>query len=112
MPVRIKAKYHDLFVSLVSGASLITMASAQTCDSLLGGANCGANIPRPGAASRPADPQSPKLGSDWSFGGRSSGQGLGVDLSSTASNDTGFFGAITFSGGGTTCSGPLRSRRC
>lgn len=109
--MRFKPNYHHLLVSLMTGASIVAMANAQTCDSLLGGVNCGANVSRQGGVSPPAKTQPPKIGSDWDFGGRPSSGSLGVDLSSTASSDTAFFGAITF-GGGTTCSGPFRSRRC
>lgn len=106
--MRFKPNYHHLLVSLITGAS-VAMANAQTCDSLLGGVNCGASVSRQGGASTNLQPS--KMGNDWDFGGRPSSGSLGVDVSSTASSDTAFFGAITF-GGGTTCSGPFRSRRC
>jgi len=108
--MRFNEKYHDLFVSLAAGVMIVSIANAQTCDSILGGANCGAA--RPGGTSLSSTATSSKMGGDWDFGGRPSSGGLGVDLSSTSSSDTGFFGAITFGGGGTTCSGPFRSRRC
>lgn len=95
-----------LAITVSAVLAVAGLANAQTCDSLLGKADCGTKS-RQGSASLPSG-----RGNDWDFRGRSTSSGLGVDLSSTASNDTATFGAITFGGGGTMCSGPFRSRRC
>src|SRR5690348_10648928 len=96
------------FVAVVI-ATLVAagLANAQTCDSLLGKTDCGAKS----VQQRGASPLSGS-GNDWDFGRSSTSGGLGVDLSSSASSDTAVFGAITFGGGNTICSGPFRSRRC
>jgi len=80
------------------------LAQAQTCDTLLGKADCagsagvGANAGR-----RPNTPAGPT--------GLST-QALGRGLSVTDDDQVGMFGAITFGGRGTTCSGPFRVRNC
>jgi hypothetical protein len=103
----LKPKSRDLASILAVALVASGLANAQTCDSLLGKTDCSAKPTRHGGTIQPSN-----VASDWNLGARSANTGLGAELSSTASNDRAIFGAITFSGGGTTCSGPLRSRRC
>ena len=91
---------------VIFSASLVP---AQTCDTLLGAANCGSKSPPQNAvSSRYQDGRAP-VQPDWRFGNDPGG--LGGDLS-FGGDQPGIFGAITFSGRGTTCSGPFRSRNC
>ena len=80
------------------------VAQAQTCDTLLGKADCGGSA---------GDGTSPGRRSNTPAGPTGfSTQALGRGLSVTDDDQTGMFGAITFGGRGTTCSGPFRVRNC
>lgn len=78
----------------------IGSAAAQTCDTLLGGTNCGARSGSLNLASR-----------DATGPGGLSVQSLGRDLS-VSDDRPGYFAGITFQDGKATCSGLLRSRSC
>ena len=91
-------------VALAAGS-----AAAQTCDSLLGGVNCAGKSPGGQQVSR--TPASARGNNDWRLGGGSGFDGLGGSLA-TSDDQPATFGAITFGGGGTTCSGLFRSRNC
>lgn len=83
----------------------IAAADAQTCDSLLGGVNCG-------ASSRTSTVTNLSYDRQGSLG--TSAQGLGFDLSGGSSRDDqpAMFGSITFGGSGARCSGLFRTRDC
>jgi len=81
------------------------VAQAQTCDTLLGKADCGG--PGGGVTSA-GGARSNSASGPTGF----STQALGRGLSVTDDDQTGMFGAITFGGRGTTCSGPFRVRSC
>ncbi len=81
------------------------VAQAQTCDSLLGKTDCGG---RTGGLTSAGG-----TGSNAPSGPTGlSTQALGRGLSVTDDDQAGMFGAITFGGRGTTCSGPFRVRSC
>jgi hypothetical protein len=93
---------------------LCGQAAGQTCDTLAGGSACGASAKRkPVDFSSLADP-SPSRGRGGGgdaltpFSGM--GGGIGNDLSTGTELAT--FGAITFSGGSSRCTGLFRSRGC
>jgi hypothetical protein len=84
-------------------------ASAQTCDSLLGGAKCGASSGGQGGYYSRSSERQGKAGM--------SVQSLGFDLTggssaSVGGDKAGMFGAITFGGSGAKCSGLFRTRDC
>jgi hypothetical protein len=96
---------------VVSLTLIVGSAIAQTCDSLLGGANCGAR-PQNSQQNGQMSPSNTSRGNaDWRLGSGSATGGLGNGLSSR-DDQAATFGAITFGGGGATCSGPFRSRNC
>jgi len=99
-------------VALVISLTLIAGAAiSQTCDSLLGGANCGAKPQNTQLNAQTSRSYSQPGNSDWRLGSGSAAGGLGSGLSGR-DDQPGTFGAITFGGGGATCSGPFRSRSC
>src|SRR6478752_239964 len=108
--MRIRSCVNSL-VLLTSLTLIAGSAISQTCDSLLGGANCGAKPQSSRQIGRPSPSYAPQGNSDWRLGSGSSALGLGSGLSSR-DDQPGTFGAITFGGGGATCSGPFRSRNC
>jgi hypothetical protein len=102
-PQRLAHRFAIAVGAIVFSAGLVP---AQTCDTLLGAANCGSkSLPQNNA---PRDRGS-SVQPDWRFGNDPGG--LGTDLG-RGGDEPAVFGAITFSGRGTTCSGPFRSRAC
>lgn len=93
-------------LALIAGAAM-----SQTCDSILGGANCGANRQNTQQNNRVAPSYVSRGNTDWLLGSGSATGGLGSGLSSR-DDQPATFGAITFGGGGAICSGPFRSRNC
>ena len=81
------------------------VTQAQTCDTLLGKTDC---------AGSAAGPPSPSRSSGNTSAGMTglSNQALGRGLSLADDDVPGMFGALTFGGNGSTCSGPFRVRRC
>jgi hypothetical protein len=99
MIVRLASVLVALSVSLIGADA----GRAQSCDTLLGGRNCGA----PGAAY----PSVPDMSSGSAGRTGLSVQDLGM-ASQMSGSQPAMFGAITFGGSGVTCSGPFRVRRC
>jgi hypothetical protein len=81
------------------------VAHAQTCDTLLGKADCGGPSGVPTSSNRTAPANAAGMTG-------LSNQALGRGLSLGDDDQPGMFGALTFGGHGTTCSGPFRVRRC
>ena len=109
MTVRPRTLAHCFAIAVAAIVFSVGLVSAQTCDTLLGGANCGSkSLPQNDASRRNQDRGSP-VQPDWRFGNDPGG--LGSDLG-RGGDEPAVFGAITFSGRGTTCSGPFRSRAC
>jgi hypothetical protein len=94
-----------MIASALSLPLFIGGVAAQTCDSLLGNTNC--NIATGKTPTLPPDRES-----DWNFS-YADGRGFGTDLLTGRGNDdAAMLGGIVFGGGGATCMGPFRSRRC
>jgi len=92
-------------LTIVASLALIAgSAGSQTCDSLLGGANCGAKPQNVQQNSRASTSYGPQGNTDWRLGSGSATGGLGSVLSSR-DDQPATFGAITFGGGGTTVAG-------
>ena len=93
------------FVAAVLALGLVAAAHAQTCNTLTGGVNCGS--PAPGEASSLRSSGSGNPGQYRTFESPISDLGLAFGGDQPAT-----FGAITFGGGNTRCSGLFRTTRC
>src|ERR1044071_6784914 len=74
--------YVNSFVLLTSLTLIAGSAISQTCDSLLGGANCGAKPQNSAQNNRVAPSDAPQGNTDWRLGSGSATGGLGSALSS------------------------------
>ena len=101
----------NILMLIGSLAFIAGSAVSQTCDSLLGGANCGARPQASQQNGRIPPSYGPQGNTDWRLGSGSATGGIGSGLSSR-DDQPATFGAITFGGSGRTCSGPFRSRDC
>jgi len=98
------ARYHRLAATIVA-VGLAASAHAQTCNTLTGGVNCGGSALGEASNLRSGGSGQPQQYRTFTSPISDLGLAFGGDQPTT-------FGAITFSGGSTRCSGLFRTTRC
>jgi hypothetical protein len=98
------ARFRQLAAAILA-LGLAASADAQTCNTLTGGVNCGGSTLGETPSPRSSGSGSPEQYRTFSSPISDLGVAFGGDQAST-------FGAITFSGGNSRCSGLFRTTRC